>query len=135
MKKILALLLVAVMCLPLVACSNNDEEIKALNENIKVLEEKIENLEKDNSISADYVTEILGTWETSEAGGISYTFNADGTGTRNDKPIKWKYDSELSAYIICESSGQIVGITRIETDEDGARYFQHSIVKLYYKDN
>ena len=105
MKKIIALLLVAVMCFAIAACGGESAK-----------------------------KEIIGTWETTEMGGISFTFNEDGTGTYSDKPMKWKYDNELSSYIICEASGQMMCVTNIETDESGNQYFKLIGVKIYRTD-
>ena len=105
MKKIIALLLLAIMCLSFVACGNKTEK------------------------------EIVGKWESSN-GNYSFTFNEDGTGTtESNGQIRWKYDSELASYIVCEPSGQMFCINNIQTDENGARYFQYSVIKLYYKNN
>ena len=105
MKKIIALLLVAVMSFAIAACGGESAK-----------------------------KEIIGTWETTEMGGISFTFNEDGTGTYSDKPMKWKYDNELSSYIICEASGQMMCVTNIETDESGNQYFKLIGVKIYRTD-
>ena len=113
MKKIIALLLVAVMCFALVACNNNSDS---------------------NSDVEKAKAEILGEWKTSELGGVSFTFNEDGTGTYSDKPMKWKFDEELTSYIICESSGQMMCVTNIEADENGNQYFKLIGVKIYRVD-
>ncbi len=105
MKKIIALVLLTVMCFSLVACGNKAEK------------------------------EIVGKWESSN-GNISFTFNEDGTGTtESNGQIQWKYDSKLSSYIVCEPNGQMFCITNIQTDENGARYFRYSVIKLYYKND
>ena len=111
MKKLIALLLVAVMCFACVACSSGN-----------------------NSDNESARKEITGTWETTEMSGISFTFNEDGTGTYSGKPMKWKYDSELSSYIICEESGQMMCVTNIETDESGNQYFKLIGIKIYRTD-
>ena len=69
------------MCLSFVACSGGN-----------------------NSDNESAKKEIIGTWEATESGGmlsgISLTFNEDGTGTYDDHSITWKYDSEVSCYIL-----------------------------------
>ena len=153
MKKIIILLLITVMCLPLMACTN-EEEIKALNEKIVSLEGQIENLEgqieslegqiesleKDNDKLEDDASKIIGTWETSGTGGISFIFNADGTATYSQGnttiKITWKYDSELLAYVVYSPlSSMMAALTLVEGDEHGTRYLQYMEYKLYYKDN
>ena len=77
---------------------------------------------------------IIGKWETTEMGGIVISFDEDGTGTMNEKPMKWKYDEELSSYIICHSNGTMRCVNSIETDENGNPYFKWSGIKIYRTD-
>ncbi|MBR7150988.1 MAG: hypothetical protein IKD02_01400 [Clostridia bacterium] len=98
--------MVAIMCLSFVACSNCN-----------------------NSDNERAKKEIIGTWEATESGGmlsgISLTFNEDGTGTYDDHSITWKYDSEVSCYILCVAdTGSVMCIpNNFETDESGNQYF------------
>ena len=72
MKKIIALILIAVMCFSFVSCDNS-EEIEALNE-------KIERLEKN--LGSNFEKTIVGTWSFGDSGynaGITITFNKDHT--------------------------------------------------------
>ena len=114
MKKIITLLLVAVMCLSFVACNSksNDGDTESARK------------------------EILGTWTTSSDGTLAdYTvvFKEDGTGTINKKEIKWKYDNELSCYIVVTASGEMWPIFEISTDDNGARYFKLTGAFFYFQ--
>ena len=134
MKKIIALLLCAVMCLSFVACSNNDEEIKALNEKIEALEEQLKN---DSDNAENVSKEIIGTWvaaEDSMLAGFTFVFNEDCTGTIKGVETKWKYDRELSSYIIANASGEVYCVFEIIADDSGARYFKISGSTFYYQD-
>ena len=108
MKKIIALLLLAVMCFSLVACGNKAEK------------------------------EIVGTWKPSEESilaNYTFVFNEDGTGTVNDGEMTWKYDDSLSCYIIASSYGELYCICDIMTEENGTCYFKFSGQKFYYQNN
>lgn len=114
MKKIVAFLLLVVMCFALVACGDKDE---------------------GEAISAEE-SAIVGTWETKSFpyGDYIFVFNEDGTGSINKYEIRWKYDAELYSYIICsEGFDQVYSIRGINTDEDGMRYFEYEGYKCYYK--
>ncbi len=101
MKKIIALLLLAVMCFSLVACgggrgSNSD----------------VESAKK----------EIVGEWKNFPDD-HSFTFNEDGTGiTPSNGTLTWKYDSELSCYSVYIENGKTLSVSNINTAENGARY-------------
>lgn len=114
MKKILAWLLIVVMCFALVACNSNSGS----NSDI----EKARN-------------EIVGKWETTELNGLSITFNEDGTGTYYDNQTTWKYDIDLSCYIVCVCSGSVSNmmmcIDDIKKDDNGAYYIEFGTVKVY----
>ena len=112
MKKITALVLLMIMCFSLVACGNKAEK------------------------------EIVGEWRTSESSqyNSSLIFNEDGTGTYSvgtdpDRPMKWKYDSELASYIYCLSNGTMGCIINIKTDKNGKEYFIVSGTAYYRVDN
>ena len=119
MKKLIAMLLVAVMCLSFVACGNTEVNDASTNDS---------NKEKN---------EIIGTWvaaEDSMLAGYTFVFNEDCTGTIKGVETKWKYDRELSAYIIANASGEVYCVFAIITDDSGARYFKISGVKFYFQD-
>ena len=119
MKKIIALLLVAVMCISFIACDKTEGNGISQNNS---------NKEKN---------EIVGTWvpaEDSMLAGYSFVFNEDGTGTLKSIQTKWKYDRELSSYIIANASGEVYCIFEIITDDSGARYFKISGEKFYFQD-
>ena len=107
MRRFIALLLLAVMCLSFVACGNEAKK------------------------------EIVGTWVTEDQD-ESFAFNEDGSGTYDDgryheDGIRWKYDEELSRYILCCPYSEMYHIF-VETDENGARYFTYGKTKYYYQD-
>ena len=116
MKKIMVMLLAVIMCFAFVACdigSSNDSDV--------------ENAKK----------EIIGEWKYLESGGVIYSsfiFNEDGTGTVVSKvddmemPMTWKYDSDLSSYIVC--FGQLLGF-HIELDENGLEYIGVGEIRFY----
>jgi hypothetical protein len=140
MKKILALLLVALMCFPLVACGN-DKEIEALNERIEKLEAQLDN-QNSNNDSPNANANIIGTWERSLSDvniTINIVFNEDGTGTcqvgGSNASMKWKYSNELESYVLCLSNGSMGCVSNIETDENGKQYFNYSGYKIYRIDN
>ena len=113
MKKIIALLLVAIMFIFLISCNSD------INSN------KIETARK----------EIVGEWKDGDSEQL-YTFNDDGTGTFYGRPMRWKFDSDLSSYIICEQTGgQVTSITNIQTDESGKQYISTVTGKFYRLQN
>ena len=119
MKKLIAMLLVAVMCLSFVACGNTEVNDASINDN---------NEEK---------SEIVGTWNPSNdsvLAGYTIVFSEDGTGTIKDTKTRWKYDDELSCYIVANASGEVYSIFEILTDDSGERYFKLSGMKFYYQD-
>ena len=119
MKKIIALLLITVMCLSFVACGNTEGNDASTNDS---------NKEKN---------EIIGTWNPSNdsvLAGYTIVFNEDGTGTIKDTKTRWKYDDELSCYIVANASGEMYSIFEILTDDNGERYFKLSGTKFYYQD-
>ena len=126
MKKIIVLLLLTVMCFLLVACGNKDKE-----KYVKY-DELIQRLEEEKYQVAQAEKEILGTWQT-KSGEITLVFNKDGTGSFRNDEIKWKYDTNLSCYIVCDDDGEINGIYSIETDENGALFLSYVGYNLYYQ--
>ena len=48
---------------------------------------------------ADYTNAIVGEWKAFE-GNQSILFVEDGTGKWNDQSFTWKYDTDLSCYIV-----------------------------------
>lgn len=160
MKKIIALLLVAVMCLSFVACNQNTNNGKCANcakykdllellerekykEAIKEIYKLAENGSNDSNdaetetveITLDNRKEIAGEWKSPDSG-YSITFNEDGTGIDpEDADLTWKYDSELSCYTAyCGSISQNISV-KIKTTDDGLRYFTIAGVKYYHSDD
>lgn len=94
MKKIIALLLVAVMCLSFVACGNNAEKENTGN-----------NAETNNTQVSDKKAEaekvILGSWKSNN--GYIIIFNEDNIGYYkqgdNNRELRWKYDDEYNCYL------------------------------------
>ena len=108
MKKLIILLLVAVMCLSFVACGGGSGSAKK---------------------------EIVGEWKCPDSG-YSITFNEDGTGIDpDDGDLTWKYDSELSCYTAASSEyGRTISVT-IKTTDDGLRYINIGGYKYYHSDD
>ena len=102
MKKIFALLLVAILCFSLASCGNKAEK------------------------------EIVGEWKCENffSRVAVAEFYKDGTGTLTNfsssdttEDFTWKYDKDLSSYTIVLESGEVVN-TPIKTDDNGARYIK-----------
>ena len=93
MKKIIALLIVAVMCLSFVACGNNADKENTGN-----------NAETNNTQVSDKKAEaekaIVGIWVSADSGD-SLTFEEDKNGKFTDERyFRWKYDEELNCYLL-----------------------------------
>ena len=105
MKKLVALILITLLCLCSVACGDNG----------------IEN------------TEIVGEWFS--LAGINYTFLDDGTGELcikgSTSDFTWKYDKDLSTYVIASSVGNLNA--SVKTDGD-LQYLQCGGTKFYTKE-
>ncbi len=122
MKKTLALLLAMIMCLPLAACSSNEKEDNLIQTN-----------ENETNGDGETVNVLVGEWKSptqSVSGLASIVFNNDGTGTWGDSDFSWKYDDELSVYMMALESGSTQSFV-IDTTEnivrsicpDGNRYY------------
>ena len=99
MKKIIALLLVAVMSLSLVACGggseNNNNEPQTNNSSSQ--QETADNSQEEN---ADSAVNLVGTWEYAEANSV-LVLNDDGTGEETSNgALTWKYDEASSTLLI-----------------------------------
>lgn len=110
MKKLIALLLAAVMCLSLVACGvgsgNETIETKGSEENTSNTTSEVETSAPEDA--------IIGEWTT--LSGSTLTFNEDGTGTAPNGEFSWKYDTDTEWYLL-----SFMGITfsfEIETEND-----------------
>ena len=136
MKKIIALLLVAVMCLSFVACGNNAEKENTGNNaetnNTQVSNEKAE-AEKT----------ILGTWERDgDNGNVTITFNADHTCElvypNMQIPYNWKYDVELDCYIITLSTHREDVFSSVNSciivNENNSSYLSYNREQYYRQD-
>ena len=137
MKKIIALLLCAMICLPLVACTN-EEEIKALNEKIAALEEQLKN---DSNNAENINKEIVGEWKEVD-GYTKWTFTIleDGTLIRTTSSGKtyigaWKYDADLNRYIVDDDYEGMLLCTKIYTTQNGARYIKLDGIRYYHTDD
>lgn len=105
MKKLIALLLAAVMCLSLVACGGG------------------------NNASAEKA--IVGEWKTLD-GGVT-TFNEDGTGTAPyGGAFSWKYDTETEWYMM---SLEGMTFSCEIKNEDGIRFISIEGEKYYHADD
>lgn len=129
MKKLIALLLIVIMCLSLVACGN-----KADNESANISNET--NSTQMNNEKSETENAIVGTWSTAD-GASSVIINSDHTATSNDigdiDEYKWKYDSELETYVFFSphNNPTLFGVT-IEKEND-VDYLLFYGAKLYRK--
>ncbi len=114
MKKLIAVLLVAVMCLSFVACGNNTDKENTDN-NAETYNTQISNKK------AEAEKAIVGIWKSEN--NFTATFNADNTAVVKNEDgeitneIRWKYDDELELYVIVfpQQNPQLIG-TCIEND-------------------
>ncbi len=118
MKKIIALLLVAVMCLSFVACGNNEDKDSTENITKKPIDKHIQ--------------AIVGTWKSTSI--YPFTFNEDKTGTfyhgGENKDFTWTYNEELKCYDVASSTLYTTLNFFLKTD-DGITYLECTGAKLY----
>ena len=104
MKKIFALLLVAVMCLSLVACGGGSGSAKK---------------------------EIVGEWKIDD-GPWTLIFNEDGTGEDPDgESLTWEYNSETEKYDVEFLYYGVTFNLTIFTNDDGTEFISVKGVKYY----
>lgn len=126
MKKLLALLLAAVMCLSLVACGG-ETDAPSTNEG-GVTDAPSTNEGNGNSSNAEKA--IIGAWNMGEYD--VFVFSEDGKVARGDEEYDWWYDKETERYFL-----SVNGVTLsfvIEEDENG-RFFDVDGERLYYLEN
>lgn len=114
MKKILALLLIGIICLSFVACGNNAENDKKDNK------EETNNTEitaNENDKKA-----IIGIWKDSDNNELDFTLtiNDNGTGnweiydTFNESKIEriftWRYSYDLDCYVIIQAGNSVTPV-------------------------
>ncbi len=118
MKKIIALFLVAIICLSFVACGNNGHK-----ENTEITTEK----KVDKHTQA-----IVGTWKSTSF--YTLTFNNDKTGTiwvnGENKELTWTYNEDLSCYDIA-SSFLYSTLNFFLKNDEGVNYLECSGLKMY----
>ena len=134
MKRIIALLLVVVMCLPLVACGNNVEKDNTEN---PVGTNNAETIDKKSEAEKA----IVGTWKREDSSQYRQhiiTFNKDNTGTfynaslEKEGEITWKYDEELSCYIFVSPS-EVANIGVLFMKNDGQTNYLEMAGEKYYR--
>ncbi|MBE6607722.1 MAG: hypothetical protein E7633_04110 [Ruminococcaceae bacterium] len=125
MKKLIALILIAVMCLPFASCTNN-EEIEALKEQIAELEKAPEKADKMKK-------EILGRWLFSpeNSSEVYFQFSEDFTGKvilKSDESktesFSWSYDVTTGLYLLFMENQSAVQYAKIDADGKLAYYGQ-----------
>lgn len=121
MKKLVALLLVAVMCLSLVACGGENETTKTSNDSITEKDNTNQSSKKETSGK----DAIIGEWKATD--GTAFVFEKGGTAQFNGKEITWKYDKELKCYVLALKVTMSVNI-EIEND---IRFFQIMDTRYY----
>jgi hypothetical protein len=146
MKKIITLLLIAVMCLSFVACSNgggntettggDKSETTSGNTNGNTNDTTNNNTNQDNENDEEKIE--IGTVTTSDSplfsallkaisdNGYSYTFNEDGT--CGDGLYWWIYDeSETSVNIMIASETRYKKCFVLNQDKNGFAVFTHNV--------
>lgn len=121
MKKFVTLLLVAVMCLSLVACGGESETTKTSNDNITEKDNTNQSSKKETSGK----DAIIGEWKATD--GTAFVFEKGGTAQFNGKEITWKYDKELKCYVLPLKVTMSVNIEI----EDDIRFFQIMDTRYY----
>lgn len=155
MKKLMVLLLAAVLCLSLAACELDSEQYTEYSTLLGYLDAgNYEQAQKEfdaliqkvpaqpttpGSTDDPYAAEktaILGTWRCATEGFI-LTFNPDGTGTATlrstEYDVTWKWDGELNCYVIAFFAENQLLCGVIE-EKDALRYFVLSEEKVYHSD-
>ena len=121
MKKIIALLLLAVTCLTLASCTNG-KEINALKEQIAELEEKLEESSDKETAAKEAVT---GKWLFSpqNSSELYFQFNEDFTGKvilKSDESktegFSWSYDVNTGLYLLFMEKQSSVQYATIDAD-------------------
>jgi hypothetical protein len=142
MKKLIALLLIVIMCLSLVACGNNAEKDSVSNKESVSSSDETGNTQADNQ-KAEAEQAIIGTWKREDSSQYRrhiLTFNEDNTGTfynaslEKEGQITWKYDAELSCYIIASPS-DVVGVGALFLKNDGQTSYLEMTNEKYYRQN
>ena len=122
MKKIIALLLVAIMCFTFVACDNSKENKDT---------EDITRKRTDKTTEA-----IIGTWKSTSI--YPFTFNEDKTGTfftgGKEHDFTWAYNEDLKCYDVA-SSALHTTLNFFLKSEDNITYLECSSAKLYRDEN
>lgn len=159
MKKYIALLCMAVLCLQLAACDllsdGQDPKYDQLIQDLEsgnYVQAQAEFNKLVGNLTADpanptkplekdpYAAEtaaILGTWRCATEG-YCFTFFADGSGEATlgnyeSSRITWKWDGQLDCYIVAFLSANQLLCGVIE-ETDGLRYFVLSEEKVYHSD-
>jgi len=120
MKKIIALILIALMCILLTSCTDYSE-IDLLYARINDLEKEVEELKNSDSAvlnSNSMLSQIIGTWNFSDK--ITITFNEDKTfifvSKTENLTGRWAVSSELGMFFI---SGDNVSANGYIEEVDG----------------
>lgn len=105
MKRFIALILVAIMCFTFAACDKNSNDDIA---NDTISETTIDETE---NTTEELIDEIVGEWKC-PYNNTTLTFHENKTGIFNteygDKTMKWKFDNELSCYMIVLENGTTI---------------------------
>lgn len=122
MKQVLSLFLTLTLCVSLFACRS----VNSSNNQDNTHESSQTTGSEGHGSMADYTNAIVGEWKAFE-GNQSILFVEDGTGKWNDESFTWKYDTDLSCYVIATSTIQT---TSIKVEDDN-KYLTLSDIKYY----
>jgi hypothetical protein len=142
MKKLIALFLVAVMCLPLVACGNTNETISKLEQEIQQLNEKIQKLEtkeeppittpSDDNNAKSY----LGKWIiVNKPGHLLEILENNVSNLHQGGEIlegRWVYNDQLDGILLCWDGNEPYFMQIHE--EEGCRYLEWNY-RMYHEEN
>lgn len=138
MKQVLSLFLTLTLCVSLFACRS----VNSSNDQDNTHESSQTTGSGGHGSMADYTNAIVGEWNAFE-GNQSILFVEDGTGKWNDESFTWKYDTDLSCYVIATSTIQTTSI-KVEDDDkyltlSDINYYNPShfqiLLENHYRDN
>lgn len=134
MKKLIAALLIPVLCLFPVACSGFNSDPN-----------DIANMQ-DNTTAGDTVTqEYIGVWKSSDIAfnldedswieTLTITLCEDGTATYRGKDVTWEYDDKYGKYGTIELMLESGGVVSLIIDEKDGKTVLRCDFDFYYRES